>query len=200
MRKQTIKKTLGIMALSAALCSLSTAQAALQFTMGTPQEGNSWTIAGNTILQQDGFTIPFDEVIITTLAGSDELFESPGMSVPDSVDPLVKAPIGDVNPGWSLVTDDPTQLIAQGPETTFLYFDLNFLGDLGPNGFPLLSTAVELQAYYLGAPVDGGSQTWSWPGGDQPPGEIVVPEPSTIIAGALLLLPFGISTVRRLRR
>lgn len=199
MRKQTIKKTLGIMALSATLCCLPTANAALQFTRGTPQEGNSWTLSGNGILQPD-YNLPFDEVIITMLAGSDELFESPGMSVPDFLDPLVKLPIGDLNPGWSLVTDDPSQLIAQGPETTFLYFDLNFLGDLGSSGNPLLATAFSLQAYYLGEPVVGGFQTWSWPGGDGPPGEIVVPEPSTIIAGALLLLPFGISTVRRLRR
>jgi hypothetical protein len=36
--------------------------------------------------------------------------------------------------------------------------------------------------------------------GPAPKGQTAVPEPSTIVAGALLLLPFGISTVRILRK
>jgi len=71
-------------------------------------------------------------------------------------------------------------------------------------------TANPYQLYYIGTAADiaAGSVTFnntqnglSWYAVWTPtPNISSVPEPSTIVAGALLLLPFGVSTVRILRK
>jgi len=195
MRNKYFTKILGTLAVGATLCCLTTAQGALQFTMGTPTTSGSWTLGGNTILQPD-FSLPFDAITITMLGTSADSFEAPGLTIwyADLAGTETTA-------SWTVGPFSGTQLSAtSSADTTSMVFDLQFLGNLGANGNPLLATAFELQAYNNGLPVTGGYQLWSWPGGDQPPGEIVVPEPTTVVAGALLLLPFGASMIRRYRK
>ena len=59
-------------------------------------------------------------------------------------------------------------------------------GSLGQGGEGTYMLAISIQS------LPGGSSTWA--------GDPTVPEPTTMIAGALLLVPFGASTLRILRK
>jgi hypothetical protein len=85
------------------------------------------------------------------------------------------------------------QFVIPGLTGSVLSYYENDLGDLKgftPNSFT--------GAYVLRAPA--GAQDMTLLGTGLPTNYQPVPEPTTLIAGALLLLPFGASTLRILRR
>jgi hypothetical protein len=120
-------------------------------------------------------------------------------------------PVTVTDPGWSAVLLNSTATFAAGPangnnQTITLSFadSLNSL------------TGVKVDFYYwdegnaqpqlawqwLNLPTDVGyteGTDWEYLSGTSP-AEPSVPEPTTMIAGALLLLPFGVSTLRILRK
>lgn len=200
MRINKITRMLGIAALGATLFCLTSAQGSLQLISGTPQSGNSWFI-GFTVIDTGTppFSTPFDNVVLNILPPAvpdttdpigQETFEDPGM--------LVFGAVPDPTP-WTATLISPTSLVASAPgsQTTYLNFLLLFLGD--GSG----SSAIAPYDFILDAKVYNGTDLKAtfqvpWVNGEQ--GAIVVPEPSTVIAGGLLLLPFGLATLRRLRK
>jgi hypothetical protein len=83
--------------------------------------------------------------------------------------------------------------------------DPQLIGEFIPNGFPHGAIGSVLtwnipDPHGIGTPATGPIENVATDGnasyGDWAP----VPEPSTIIAGALLLMPFGATTLRRLRQ
>ncbi len=99
--------------------------------------------------------------------------------------------------GWSQVAGGSLAALASGPATTSMLFSLNFVGSTAPTVFYFWAfdgTRV-VDTAKAGWDSQGG---WSFPPTLVPPA--AVPEPTTMVAGALLLLPFGASTLRILRR
>ena len=101
--------------------------------------------------------------------------------------------------GWSTTYSSSTVAAMQGPLRDTLSIALNFSSDIpltvdfyGWNGTTLVGSE---RGIYHG----GGYSQWTWGTADQVTGP-VIPEPTTMVAGALLLLPFGVSTLRMLRR
>jgi len=109
--------------------------------------------------------------------------------------------------GWSSTYYTPTLIAASGPALMDLVSTINFNGD----GFNSTwdynvyngSTAKASYRLYSGtyAPLGDYDAGGGWRYDILPiAGLTPVPEPSSYVAGALLLLPFGISTVRSLRK
>jgi len=70
-----------------------------------------------------------------------------------------------------------------------------FIKGLTSSSFVVATKNGNPDTYYSAANIDDAPYSWVAGGNASP-----VPEPTTMIAGALLLLPFGASTVRMLRR
>jgi len=118
------------------------------------------------------------------------------------------------NPGFTSFTPNawissyntPNHIAADGPATTDLTLTVNFNGDAGPTIWDLNvyagSTAkASYRLFYqtTGGDYDAGGG-WRFDILDENFAPAPVPEPTTVIAGALLLLPFGASTIRILRK
>jgi hypothetical protein len=94
--------------------------------------------------------------------------------------------------GWSQTSGTAIAANSTGGALNYLVFNIFFEDpQLQPTVFNFYAWNGTTLLEATRATFDGGA--WSF----QP---IPVPEPTTMIAGALLLLPFGISTIRRLRR
>ena len=100
--------------------------------------------------------------------------------------------------GWSTTYFSPTVASMQGSLRSSILVALNFSADTpltvdfyAWNGTTLVGSE---KGIYSG----GGYTQWTWGTADQVSSP--VPEPTTMVAGALLLLPFGMSTLRMLRR
>ena len=131
-------------------------------------------------LVTDSWTVPFlaygvtfDKITGTILSG--DQFESPGLTAS----------------GWTS-SFTPSVASISGSTTTFLPFTVKFQGL--PTDIPpvILDISVFDGATLVGEKV----LEWNQAGKEFD----VVPEPTTMIAGALLLLPFGASTLRILRK
>jgi hypothetical protein len=194
--KQNMKilKALAVAAAAMTMLCANSARAAFQFgdfelsQAGPAVPGNSWSVTW--FVSQGGMFDPYLDSITGTIVSGTETFEvyfsgppqqGPGLSTSQS--------------GWSTVVD--TALFGQisGPDfaptlSGPLAFTTSFTGNPTAQAVTLY-----FQAYH-----DGGLRAQSpllqWNG------QLftVVPEPTTVIAGALLVLPFGVSTLRILRR
>jgi len=178
--KITNLKTLGagIAALALMLALATSAGASIVITQqGGPVITGSWTVGW---LASGG---SFDEIIGTVLDGN--TFEIPGLRTTVS--------------GWSGIPGTGTSDTISGPATGSLLYSTTF------NGLPtdLPPELISFQIFDAGVLVSEEELVWNQ-------NEInlsgtlgefdVVPEPTTMIAGALLLLPFGVSAFRILRR
>ena len=132
--------------------------------------------------------VPVDQVQGVIVSGA-QTFASPGV-----------ANISDVN--WQAMLLSPTRDVAFGPATTITLSGLF----TDPNTTPF---TVDLWGYLHGTAVFGveykysgdGSKIWTTVGPlNTANAPAPVPEPSTCVAGALLLLPFGASLIRKLRK
>jgi hypothetical protein len=158
--------------LALAFTLTSNSQAAT-VAVGDPVAGNSWS---------QGF--------ITTWSGLDTLqyytvyglgFEPPGFS-------------NFSDASWAnLPGNNAGHIGASGnPLTPSIQYLVTFNGTSAtPLAFDLL--------YYGGGNLLGGERA-IWDGHAWEIGAIPVPEPSTVIAGALMLLPIGVSAIRRFRK
>ncbi|MGA9450684.1 MAG: hypothetical protein WBW41_04980 [Verrucomicrobiia bacterium] len=154
-------------------------------TMGSPVVGSSWA----ELFSESGVGT-FNSIVGVIQSGGpfDSITES--FSVYGSLPPGLSAE------GWSstLSADYKTATISGAPTT-----DLNFYGTFaGAVSNPLSLTFYTYDGSQL---VDETLMNWS---GSSGPGwtstTVPVTEPTTVIAGALLLLPFGASMFRILRK
>jgi hypothetical protein len=183
-QKENMKKLqLAIMAAALAAAMSASASYVGDFTTGP---GNSWTVGW-----QDGsYGGPVDTVVAVIVGG--------GASF--------DAAFSSAQVGWSGTLVNPTYTYVAGlASSADQNVTLSFAG-----AAPLGGVVVDIFALYQGNVVPG--QAWQWT--DLPNGpptsswqlipastyNTVVPEPTTMIAGALLLLPFGASTLRILRK
>ncbi len=122
----------------------------------------------------------FNEITGTITSGG--TFESPGLSAL----------------GWSSTfTPLVTTLSTSEPSVNSLLFTAHFNGDPPPPGAipPFLLNFEVFNVVSGQPPTLVGETSFQWNGSS-----FVVPEPSTLLVGALLLLPFGPSVLRRLRK
>jgi hypothetical protein len=120
--------------------------------------------------------VTFDKIIGTIVSGGS--FEIPGLTAT----------------GWTQSGNASVASIS-GPATGFLLYTANFTGL--PTDIPPVT--LDFSVWYQNNVVGETLLQWN-PNGRGGIGEFDVPEPTTIIAGALLLLPFGASTLRILRK
>jgi hypothetical protein len=100
--------------------------------------------------------------------------------------------------GWS-GAGSSTHIVASGPSQTSLDFDIFFAGArTDPLWFNFYAYNGTDPMEAVRAEWNGGG--WSFTLLDKGSAPTPVPEPTTMIAGALLLLPFGVSTLRILRK
>jgi hypothetical protein len=139
--------------------------------VGPPAITGSWTVQ---FFANGG---SFDTITGTV---SSPIFEIPGLTAP----------------GWTSTPSSPvgggatTATISDGTVNSLL-FDATFLNTPSTTAPFILDFAI----FNQGALV--GQVGLEWTGSEF---DVVVPEPTTIIAGALLLVPFGVSTLRVLRK
>ena len=158
-------------------------------SVGDPQETGSWAQAFN---ESGVGSFARMEAI---MRGSEGAFESPGFSAFSS--------------SWSALPGSNTHIIAAGDSLASLNFNISFAGSSSApltfdfyawNGASLVDwTTVYYLQPNMGSVQDPNSTYW-WYDIHNPSEYIPVPEPTTMIAGALLLLPFGVSTLRILRK
>ena len=138
--------------------------------VGPPVMTGSWDL--NFLASGD----PFNTVSCSIASGG--AFESPGMSAV----------------GWVLTKDTSTDATISGASTTFLPFTTHFLGiPPAPGTVPPFLLGFEV---FNSQNSLVGETVFAWTGSSL----VVVPEPSTVIAGALLLLPFVPNVLRTFRR
>lgn len=163
----------GIAALALMFALATSARASIVITqMSGPVDTGSWTI--NWVAS--GGT--FDDIVGTVLAGDQfENSPNPGM----------------VAAGWTSLPgvgpNSSTASISDGSVSALL-FSTTFTGASSDTPAEL----INFQVY--DASVLVGEETLQWNGSEFD----AVPEPTTVIAGALLMLPLGVSTLRILRR
>ena len=193
-----IKQHLAIMVGAAALVtSVATSQASL--AGGYTQVG-SW--AGTALLNQTGS--PAVQLAMQYIVGynninGDYQYDYTFSTTPNElvttinigIDPTVASSITGV------YSSNPTTFMGQnsvlvswsfvigGGGTTPASGNIGFYSTYGPT-------------WDTAAVVDGHGISWASP--QNVPSPAAVPEPSTVVAGALLLLPFGVSTMRILRK
>lgn len=151
--------------------------------------GDEWEIGSWAQKFQESGVGEFDRIEISFVS-TGPAFESPGLS-------------GLSDPSWSITsyTDlGPTErssVLAEGNALTSLQFDVLFLGEVTD---PLV---FAFHAWNGSTSIEAAELTWSdgaWSvittGDCVAP---VVPEPSSLVAAALLLLPVGLGAARRLR-
>ncbi len=112
--------------------------------------------------------------------------------------------------GWTTAFISPTHVVAGGTTTADLYTIINFNGNPGATvwDFNVYNNATAVASYRLyygttgGAYDSGGGWRYDILNTANAPAltAIPVPEPTTMIAGLLLLLPFGASALRVLRK
>ena len=182
-------KTLGSgLAAVAILLVLASGARASIVAIGSPGVGNSLAQE----FEENGVG-PFDTITGVIQSGGPFDNVSESFTFPLPVGALTLSP-GLSASGWSstLSGDYLTATITGGPTT-----DLEFYGTFqGPaSGTPL---SLIFYVYDAGQLVDETLENWSgetWTSSTLP-----VPEPTTMIAGAFLLLPFGVSTLWILRK
>jgi hypothetical protein len=100
--------------------------------------------------------------------------------------------------GWSQVAGDSSAALASGTAVTGMNFFVNFVD-------PQVPSVYDAYAFDGTTVVDNTKLTWdganwSYASAPLPPFVVPVPEATTMLASALLLLPLGVSTLRILRR
>jgi hypothetical protein len=183
-------KNLSIGAVMATLLLLSTsARASFTFgdyelsQVGPAQPGDSWT--ATWVLNGIGFGTTFNKIVGTIVSGTDT-FES-NLTTPSG-------PGGLYATGWTTSNPNLTQSSIIGTSVSSLTFYTDFTGN---------STDTPYVTLYFQAFGSDGSSATSGLLRNDASGHftpVPVPEPTTLIAGALLLLPFGASTLRFLRK
>ena len=155
---------------------------------------NAWTDPANGNVRTDMWGIMSDGTPTVTaypIIGFTNYGGSPRLRVFD----------GEISGGWvdlsnTVNTDAWTSLSIELTATSFVYrVDGSVVyTDSTINGTTAFSAAI-MQAYNFGDPSISGTilapYTAHWDNA------VVVPEPSTYVAGALLLLPFGLGAVRK---
>jgi len=176
---------IGLAALALMLVVANSALAAIA-PVGDAHEIGSWAQR----FEESG--VGAFDLIEVTFVSAGVAFEAPGLANFSSA-------------GWSIISSEPTSsglgyVLAQGPGLSSLQFDVLFLGNVTDPltfDFHAWNGLTSVEAARLSW--DGGTWTITTTGDcvrPIPP----VPEPTTMIAGALLLLPFGVSTLRILRK
>jgi hypothetical protein len=164
---------IGFATLAVVLALATSARASIVISQTSgPTDSGSWTIGWSA----GGGT--FDEIVGTILAGDQfENSPNPGM----------------VAAGWTSLpgvgANSSTASISDGAVSSLL-FSTTFTGA----STDLPAELINFQVFNAGALV--ANETLQWTGNEFD----VVPEPSTIIAASLLLLPLGISMLRILRK
>ena len=179
-----VLKALTIGVAAATMMFASSARAAFDFdgfTLTQESEaipGNSWLVNWSLV----SWGLSFDRITGTIVSGLDR-FEAP-------------AGITAFTPGWTSTTGPLHSEISSGAPVTSLFFTTHFTG----HSWDTPPITLLLQAY-SGVNVIATSPYLQWDGHewDVVPAP-VIPEPTTVIAGALLLLPFGASTLRIVRK
>ena len=141
--------------------------------VGPPVITGSWDL--NFLASGD----TFNTITGTIISGG--AFETPGMRAI----------------GWVLTTDTPTVATISGSATTFLPFTAHFTGTPPPAGaLPPFVLTFDVFNIQDNQTTLVGETSLEWTGSSL----VAVPETSTLLAGGLLLLPFGVSALRALRR
>ena len=150
---------------------------------GPALEGNSWSV--NWLA--NAFIVPFTRITATINSSGSDVFElvpTPGLSTSLA--------------GWSTTVN--TALVGEisGPAAFATSFTTHFTGDatVQPGETPV---SLYFEYYFQGTMV-ARTPTLYWNAGTSEFDYAPVPEPTTVIAGALLLLPFAVSTVRFVRK
>jgi hypothetical protein len=102
--------------------------------------------------------------------------------------------------GWTIGLSTSAHVIATGPAINNMTWTIRFLGTT--------SQALTFDFYAWNGNTLAEKARASWNGSywtitgaaNDLPGPGMVPEPGTILAGALLLIPFGVSTMRIMRK
>jgi hypothetical protein len=164
---------IGLATLAVVLALATSARASIVLTQTSgPTDSGSWTIGWTA----SGGT--FDEIVGTILAGDQfENSPNPGM----------------VAAGWTSLpgvgANSSTASISDGPVSSLL-FSTTFTGT--PADLP--EELITFQFFNASSLVANFTLQWNGSEFDS------VPEPTTIIAGSLLLLPLGMSMLRILRK
>ncbi len=167
---------MGIASAALLLGLATTGRAALVIEQTGPPE-----LTGSWVAPFIAHGVTFDAIAVTASRG---VFESPGLTAGWSA-PLAENPVS----GWSTTGDTLTFASISGPAANFLPITTHFLNTPGTTPPFILDFTV----FNQGVPV--GETALKWVGTEFD----VVPEPSTLLVGALLLLPFGLKTLRNLR-
>lgn len=174
--ERSMKKTLtivGALVLGAALYNAS----ASIVSLGDPFPANSW---GQTF--NESGVGNFNHLEVFWVGGS--LFETPALT-------------SFTDGSWSSGGGNPYFGVANGNTTQSMNFNVMWLGSaINPTVFDFYAWDGSTLKESARATWNGG---WSF-ATIQNPHTAPVPEPTTMIAGALLLLPFGASTIRMLRK
>ena len=173
-------KTLAIGLAVVGLMSVTSVRASFVSTGGPVNIGSwaqGWTESGVGI---------FNQVDAYIRSGAGVTWEAPGLR---TFSPVT----------WVSAFTSPTLAIATGPDVNYLAFSTAFTS---ASSTPL---SIDLYAWDGSTLKDSVRAFWSGSGwtygtADTLAGPSAVPEPTTMIAGALLLLPFGASTLRILRK
>ena len=174
MKSAILKNYFGEIAVVAlALCFAGSGRADIVIEQVSPP-----AITGSWTVQFFASGVSFDTITGTV---SSPVFEIPGLTAT----------------GWTSTSTPSSPLggpasvssISDGTVSSLL-FDATFLGTPGGSDHFFL----DFQAFDQGVLV--GETTLQWTGTEFD----VVPEPTTMLTGALLLVPFGVSTLRALRK
>ncbi len=165
---------------AAVMLAATSAQAVID--IGDPVEGGSWEQMFN---QSSG------DIGGSAFTRMDLIMYSPGDSFES---PWVYS---FSQPGWSATSVSTTYLIAsRTSSSTSVNFTVKFAGTK--------ANALDFYVYTWNGTALVGNERAHWSGSawsfDKLAPIPAVPEPGTILAGALLLLPFAASTIRRFRK
>jgi hypothetical protein len=174
------------MAAAALVTVLAESARASIVAIGGPEVGNSWA---QEFTQQGVGS--FDQIVGVIQSGGPFDTISETFPVYGYLTPGLSAP------GWSssVSVDFSTSTISSGSSVTSLNFYATFNSDV---------TAPVSLIYYTyseGVLVDESIDSWTGGTfGEWDSTTVPVPESTTLIAGALLILPFGVSALRIMRR
>jgi hypothetical protein len=185
-----ILRTCSIVVATVALTFMLASSAYATIAIGDPIEGQSWD---QRFLQDTLTTLgnPFTHMEFVMVSAGDFL-EAPGIKDPDPS-------------SWTVSMLSATRAMADGPAVSgsqLFYWTLHFAGDSAGNPLAFdIFTYNGLKLWASEHAVYNGSGGWSFTKFDGDSiAPIPVPEPATMVAGALLLLPLGASAMRVLRR
>ena len=163
---------LATIALACFVSTSATASLVIEQT-GGPVITDSWSVGWLA------YGVTFDKIVGTVING--DPFEIPGLTAG----------------GWTSSPSAPyhgptSTATITGPATSFLAYTTTFTG----NTTDLPPELINFTVYHAGQVVGQEYLVWTGTEFDY----TVVPEPATVVAGALLLLPFGASALRIIRR